>query len=366
MGNSRWRLETSLNYVAANVRALRRDGAVEVIVADWGSEVPLRDVLRLSLEAAAMVSFVHVPPPIARELQKDSPFPEVLGVNAAARRARGEYIGRIDQDTLVGARFLEAFDRLYTGEGSLPVPLDSALLFSRRRDIPFQFAVRTPSMWAVTQLIRNFGPFLRVERQRDLPWYTGSVGVWLLHRNLWDECGGYDERMIYANRQEVNMIERLRMKYELVNLGELVGHAFYHLEHYPPRGERASSVYRKVNPWARFASPEVMNPNGIDWGLNRYSLDVLPAPETRESVAGPDDSLRSRINEFARLVAITGTTSAWYGFVKPLDIHRWKSAPAVVLKRRVETARQTVSGRPLIEWPSLLRGRWKERASRRR
>jgi hypothetical protein len=364
MGNARWRLETSLNYVGANVRALGEDGAVEVIVADWGSEVPLREALRLSREAAAMVSFVSVPPTVARELQGDSPFPEVLALNAAARRARGEYIGRIDQDTLVGARFLETFDRLHTGEQSLPVPLDSALLFSKRRDIPFEFSVRSPSMWAVTQFIRRFEPLLRVEREEDLPWYAASVGIWLLHRNLWDESGGFDERMIYMNNMERNMIERLTMKYELFNLGELVGHPFYHLDHYPPRGGRATSVYRKANPKAPFANPEILNPNGTDWGLSQCSLNVLPAAKQRESVPDSDRSVLGRVTEFVRLVAITGTTSTWYGVVKPIDWHRWESRRGVVFVRRVGTARQTVSGRPLIEWPSLLSRRWKERVSR--
>ena len=50
-----------------------------------------------------------------------------------------------------------------------------------------------------------------------------SVGIWLAHRDLWSECGGYDERMIYMNDMDTNMIERLRMEYELVDLGSLVG-----------------------------------------------------------------------------------------------------------------------------------------------
>ena len=58
-------------------------------------------------------------------------------MNTAARRASGEYIGRIDQDTLVGRRFLETFLRLYQGTEDLPVPLESALLFSQRRDVPY-------------------------------------------------------------------------------------------------------------------------------------------------------------------------------------------------------------------------------------
>jgi hypothetical protein len=35
------------------------------------------------------VSFLQIPPETARALQKESPFPEVLALNAAARRARG-------------------------------------------------------------------------------------------------------------------------------------------------------------------------------------------------------------------------------------------------------------------------------------
>src|SRR5438093_4718038 len=105
MGNSLWRLETTLNYAAERVAALGRIEQVEIVVADWGSDVPLRDVVGLGPAAARIVSFITVPQPLASRLQRDSPFPEVLALNAAARRARGQFIGRIDQDTLVGDRF---------------------------------------------------------------------------------------------------------------------------------------------------------------------------------------------------------------------------------------------------------------------
>ncbi len=103
MGNSRWRLETALNYVAGRVEALGRERDVEVLVADWGSEVPLREVVRLGPTAARIVSFVTVPPALARDLQRDSPFPEVLALNAAARRARGR-VHRADRSGHAGRR----------------------------------------------------------------------------------------------------------------------------------------------------------------------------------------------------------------------------------------------------------------------
>ena len=71
MGNPRWRLQTALNYLAQNVQESGREEDVEVVVADWGSEIPLHTVLQLSPVAARMVSFVAVPPALARELQKE-------------------------------------------------------------------------------------------------------------------------------------------------------------------------------------------------------------------------------------------------------------------------------------------------------
>src|SRR5580765_5295299 len=109
MGNSRWRLETTLNSLGERVRRWGRSGDVEVVVADWGSDVPLSDVVTLEPAAAEIVSFITIPPAIARARQGDSPFPEVLALNAAARRVRGDYIGRIDQDTIVGDWFFRWF-----------------------------------------------------------------------------------------------------------------------------------------------------------------------------------------------------------------------------------------------------------------
>lgn len=37
--------------------------------------------------------------------------------------------------------------------------------------------------------------------------------VWLVRADVWDECGGSDERMIYMNSMESNMVNRLLMQY---------------------------------------------------------------------------------------------------------------------------------------------------------
>jgi hypothetical protein len=304
MGNSRWRLETTLNYIADQVAAAGRFDDVEVLVADWGSEIPLLEVIGLTPAAARIVSFLHIPPDIARPLQKDSPFPEVLALNAAARRVRGAYIGRIDQDTLVGRRFLEVFFDLYEGRLRLEVPLERALLYSNRRAIPYAFAVRCPPYRDVSRFLRMFRHWSGVSRAR-LPgreYWTYFVGIWLIHRALWTECGGYDERFIYYNWMEVEMIMRLRQKYALVNFGKLVDNDFYHLEHVNPRAAYGTArpaldlpvndrLVGKILPVDRvgnvLAVDQVVpyHPNASDWGLAGYRLqsatgwEAPPPPE---------------------------------------------------------------------------------------
>jgi hypothetical protein len=348
MGNSRWRLETTLNYVAEQVEAVGRVDHVEVLVADWGSEVPLSEVIRLSPVAARIVSFLYVPPGIARPLQKDSLFPEVLALNAAARRAGGEYIGRIDQDTLVGRRFLEVFFDLYDGKRKLDVPLANALLYSNRRTIPYWFAVRCPPGRQVTAYIRALGHRCWVHRMPNREFWTYDVGIWLIHRDRWRECGGYDERYIYYNWMEVEMIMRLRKRYPLVDFGEVVDRDFYHLEHRNPRtfvGRR--DLGHRINTFeAGPAESLPYRPNSDQWGMAGFALVLVGGKATGQPAERWYDSLL-----FGRLLAYAGMQSG-VDFVY---------VPVIKAKRRwakrTERVRELVRGEPMLAWPKVLFGR---------
>jgi hypothetical protein len=284
MGNSRWRLQTALNYLADQVESLGRASDVEVIVADWGSEVPLREVIQLSAVASRIVSFMLVPPEIARSVQKDSPFPEVLALNAAARRAHGRYIGRIDQDTLVGRHFLEVLFEFVSGIRRLEVPLSRALLYSNRRTIPYWFAVLCPAYDHVVKYLQHERSAC-VMKAKSANWdfWTYWVGIWLIHRELWTDCGGYDERFIYYNWMEVEMISRLRQRYELIDFGKLVDYDFYHLDHvnprpriFPSRAKRGGMSGRPNNHFRLDISAASLpfSPNGDDWGLAAFHFDL--------------------------------------------------------------------------------------------
>ena len=351
MGNSRWRLETALNYVAQNVQKLGREADVEVLVVDWGSEIPLREVLQLSPAAAQLVSFLLIPPEIARELQRDSPFSQVHALNAAARRVTGQYIGRIDQDTLVGERFLRTFFEMHDGAIQPGIPLESVLLFSMRRHIPYRLADRCPSFWTVDRFVEWFGRFLTIEpAPLSRPFHDAGVGIWLLHRNLWEECGGYDERMIYVNVMEVDMISRLIRKYQMVDLGTLVDYDFYHLEHYHPWSVRGTSCKR--NP----EQPNVFHPNSKDWGLVEYPLEILPAHASGFRVKNVVLGHRPiHFLLFLLMLVSTGTEMAWDVPMKQLK--RQYS----IWSHRARVAREACRGMSLIRWPRILLILWMAR-----
>jgi hypothetical protein len=355
MGNSRWRLETTLNYAADQVEALGRADDIEILVADWGSEIPLREVLRVTPAAARLVRFMLIPPTVARALQKDSQFPEVLALNAAARRAKGKYIGRIDQDTLVGRHFLQVFFDLYEGRRTIEAPLDRALLYSNRRAIPYWFAVRCPAYPHVAKFIRVLGHRCSLDTLSNREFWTYYVGIWLVHRNLWTECGGYDERFIYYNWMEVEMIMRLRQRYALIDLGKIVDYDFYHLGHRNPRVRFARSAFgHRANIFRLDPRDPTLPycPNSDTWGLANIKLDL-------------DDGLKSFLPQerwsdnlvFAGL--LFGTAMQLL-----LDKTYVLFSQSLVWLKRAMKAWAILRGEHPFRWPRILMELWANRRGR--
>ncbi len=280
-GNSKYRLQATLNYTAKQIFKAGRESEVEIIVSDWGSRIPLRDIIKLSGQASKITSFLNVPKNIAKKLQKDSPFSEVHALNAVARRSNGEFIGRIDQDTLVGEKFFEVFFDLYQGKRKLKAPLSSSLIFANRRRIPYIFSVKEPSMKEIEKLIDTYKKYMVIENEfpEELFWHS-YVGIWMTHRRIWFEAKGYDESYIYTNEMEVEMIHRLRRKYPIINIGKLDGTDYYHLSH-----DHAIKYYdhtrqadKKINPWVDLDKPlALLYPNHRNWGMKDYNLKLLRA-----------------------------------------------------------------------------------------
>ncbi len=301
-GNALWRLQTALNVLGAQVAQLGDTApGVEAVVCDWGSpERPLREVLALRPEAAAITRVVEVSPAVAAAHQHDSPFAEVVANNAAIRRARGRYIARIDQDTLVGGAFLR---RVL----ARPTPARSGgrceLLFSRRRSIPYAFARRSVGFERVCAFLDTYHRILPREGVGQRPWFDAPVGVVVLHRDHWEACRGYDERMLYWGFMETDLALRIQMRGRVVDLERELGCSFYHLGHTRSRFQVSP---RCKNPRV---APRVFAPNDPSWGLVDYDLPV------RRVAARPVDAAPVPQGEALRFLPAVVAERVWQGLI---------------------------------------------------
>jgi hypothetical protein len=276
MGNSRWRLETTINLTLINAQKAGFLDEIEIVITDWGSEEPLSEALSLIKIASERVKFLHIPPAVAEAERKDSPFPEVIALNAAARRASGQFIGRIDNDTVIGTEFFNNFFKLYDNPRESPVDLLNSYLFVERRSVPYRLTCKSFPYQFIAYYLNKFGDQLKIEtaREFDKPFWQSPVGIMLMSKDLWHKARGYDERLLYWGWMESDFVIRVQDKNPIVDFKNYVGNHFYHLEHYNHltdyRNRNGLATPRKKNETISCGDKYAVN--GENWGLCNYNL----------------------------------------------------------------------------------------------
>lgn len=284
MGNSRWRLETTVNLTIENAIKSNCNDQIEILIADWGSEVPLSKEVSFIQEAEKVVSLVYIPPEIAESEQKDSNFPEVLALNAVARRSRGEFIGRIDNDTVIGEGFFRNFFSLVRGETPSNLQLENSYLFVERRMVPYRLSSKSLPLPLISSYLQKFGSYLLVESARrfNKPFWQSPVGIMLMHRSIWEAARGYDQRLLYWGWMESDFVLRIQEKNPIVDFKEYVGNHFFHLEHYHHmtdyQNRNGLATPRKKN--ETISDGKEYCTNDENWGLIQYSLKKIPYTQT--------------------------------------------------------------------------------------
>ena len=287
MGNFLYRVTTAINYLARNVERAGRADAVELLVADWNSEVPLSSALELTPAARSITRYVCTPPSLAvAKQQPDQNFHHALAYNSALRRAGGRFVMLSDADALIPLHSIRSLFALLEGKSFLPVNLEETFFIANRRHVPWEVVQREPTLdqWDEYLLTRG----------GDLPVDPGSPGMgicqigWLAHREIWHACRGMNEQMHYWGWTDAELMLRISQKYDSVQLAG-VGVSIYHMEHWPrnQRGEHA-----RTNPQT---PPNAFAANGEGWGLGDCPTGVTlvapglvsPNPRTGSSASMP-------------------------------------------------------------------------------
>jgi hypothetical protein len=266
MGNYKYRLTTSINYLARNLKQIGRLEEVEILVTDWNSETPIAKVLPLLTEAGEITQFIYVPPNVAAKSQQpDQVFHSSCSMNVALRRATGEFLMVVDADTLMPLLSLKAICEFLEGKVSLPLDRERCFFLGNRRHIPWEVVQRELSLeeWDV-YLLLNAGELVR---DRGWPGLGVCQIAWLAHRSIWHSCWGFNEQLHYWGWNDAELTLRITQRYPWVNL-ESLGVLMFHMEHWP-RNHRTIPPQR--NPHIVKLEFTANDPN---WGLGNQQLEI--------------------------------------------------------------------------------------------
>lgn len=261
-GDFMYRLQTAINYTGKELEKSGRLDAVELVIVDWGSECPLHTALDLLPVADRFVRFIIVPPEIAAKHNGDSPFSSALSVNVGVRRCRGEYIAQTSGDVIHPQNFFDNFlEIIQSGEASSA----NTLYVIPSREIPMELVNEHPDIETLHQyLLTNVNA---LALRPIMPVLLGGAGVLLMHKDLWRESQGLDERLKWWGWSDIDLIMRIGLKHHIINISDVNSELYVlHLQH------PTQSSQGKINPF-------VFNPltvNEIDWGLGVSVFEEYP------------------------------------------------------------------------------------------
>lgn len=276
MGNFKYRITTCLNYLARNLKDIGRLDDIEVLVTDWGSDVPLAKVLSLSPEAGRICRFVYVHPTIARAVRPDGDFCPSRAINASLRRGKGEFLMLFDADSLFPRHSLQSLLDLLDGKLAVPFDVNRMFFFFCRYHVPWEIVQREPTIeeWD-RYLLLNIGSLPRSE---GLPGLGISGAGQMMHRSIWHACRGYNQQLVGQAWIDAEYTLRVTQRYPWMDLSS-IGVSLFHMAHWP-RNRQGIWPNAVINP--HVVSP-TMQVNDENWGLANYELDIQMAENIVES-----------------------------------------------------------------------------------
>ena len=263
----------------------------EVVLVDWCSRSgSLKESIasRLVPETKGLLKIVTVPPDIADKHQGDSPFSEVHAMNVGFRQMEGKHFARIDQDTLIGQRFMDWFYHEYEVKDYGWTWPRAA--FCSRRNLSedqshhsvFRDYIYDQDLAMKVDICHEHNHYSRLmPNEQIFPFYGGAVGVMMVDRDCYLEHKGFNEDLVYMNSMDTEFLNRIAAKEEIYNLCLAIDGDFYHQYHGRSDGASNDTTQphaqqegeRKTND-LDIRNKMIDNPNPDNWGLLDEDLEV--------------------------------------------------------------------------------------------
>jgi hypothetical protein len=290
VGNFKYRLSTTIDHMAACLNRLGRIGDVELLVVDWGSDVPLANVLPVSPAGGQLCKFIYVPPEVAIQESLPGWLHVSKSINVGLRRAQGQFSMIFGGDTLFPRHSITNLLELLGDALALPFDIERTFFFINRYNIPAETVEHEPSLSEWDQYLHlTAGSLVKDE---ELPGLGIAGAAHLMHRSLWWEFRAYDEKASGWGWTDADLSLRVTQKYPWVDLSCL-GISSFHLGHWPSNS-RGTLPSVPVNPFIVYRDTRM---NDENWGLGNMDFEVQRAQNvTSQSNPGHavETTVRSR------------------------------------------------------------------------
>jgi len=259
--SNRKSLKLNLEQTIFNLKKINVND-VEVILCDWGSEIPIiYDIIESKHDN---FKCVYVPPNIAKKYNRNSNYSIVHPINTAFRRSSGKYVIFWDSDCFVP---YDDFEMLYSFVKNIDIKNNMNFYWGSRHNIEFK---NYEEVKTSEELIKNLkeNNISSHEPLNSEKFMGTSISI-LMNRNLWEDSTGWYEELIYWGWQDIEFHRRLENKYKYG--GDLFDYniKFYHLKE---DKIQSNLSHRLENPWLNAKN---FKANEESWGLNDEKLEII-------------------------------------------------------------------------------------------
>lgn len=277
-----YRMTVTINFIAASLKRVEKLDDVEVVVLDWGSEVPLSQVIDLSFEAKRVTRFIYVAAEPAGKIPLCSAF------NLVVKNAKAEYVSFCGADALIPSASFDAIFRVIDGKTSIRDP-HLKYFNCGRHVLPYQVVESQPSVAGWERFLRLNS--WQLEKQRAYGGFLyGNAGFLLFHRNMIADAKGLNELFNSGwGWNDIDLTVRLMHKYQWHDLA-YEGFLLYDMEHSPTDGTRIQAVKQKPPHYIATTICE-----NKDWGQVTYAIEESVSQYKSDLVLTDQPLIRAKL-----------------------------------------------------------------------